>query len=263
MANPNDGGQVRAVTSIPSGLCAVYKPPGWSSSDVVMKVKNILRSEYTERTGERIKLKVGHGGTLDPLAEGVLVLGVGSGTKLMNDYLSGSKGYRASALLGTAMDTLDSTGNVTRTMDCSHVTKEMLDAALPQFRGDILQMPPMFSALKRNGKKLYELAREGIEVERESRPVTVYSLETGDCALPHFDLHVECSGGFYVRSLIDDLSVAVAGAGHMTALVRTKQGSFTVEDSLREDKWDFDEICKHIVKCSEMVGIPADKIGKS
>mmetsp|Transcript_3287 Transcript_3287/g.5511 ORF Transcript_3287/g.5511 Transcript_3287/m.5511 type:complete len:328 (+) Transcript_3287:64-1047(+) len=280
-------GPIDEIT-IPSGLCAVYKPQGWSSNDVVTKVKNIIRSEYTNRTGNKIKLKVGHGGTLDPLAEGVLVLGIGSGTKLLGDYLAGSKGYRANVLLGTATDTLDSTGNVTATVDCSHIAISHIADGLQNFRGDIQQMPPMYSALKRDGKKLYELAREGIEVERKLRNVTVYNLNivpvdtnqnVGDNTLtgcndssivggdsldvssygplPVFGLDVECSGGFYVRTLIDDLCQSINGAGHMTGLVRTKQGQFMINDCLPREKWKFDNLCEHTLLCSEKAGITA------
>jgi len=166
-------GRVRGLSSVshartnvllPSGLVAIHKPCGWSSNDAVQKIRNILCEGAGNAAGRRVKIKVGHGGTLDPMAEGVLVMGVGQGTKLMADYLSGVKGYRAVAQLGSEMDTLDSTGKHTKSVDSTHMTREMLENKLSDFTGDIMQVPPMYSALQKDGKRLYELAREGKEV---------------------------------------------------------------------------------------------------
>lgn len=232
------------------------------------KIKIALRKGYQKEVGvAKCNIKVGHGGTLDPLAEGVLVIGVGHGTKLLDSYLSGSKAYEAMAILGDETDTYDSTGKVTESVDYSSITNEMLEKALPLYRGDILQIPPMYSALKRDGKKLYELAREGIEVERKARPVSVYALELlhqyrGNTRpvdlpiqIPIFGLHIECSGGFYVRSVIRDIARSCNGRAHMTDLLRTKQGVFTIADCLYENDWDFESICNHTLKCSKLVDI--------
>ena len=153
---------------------------------------------------------------------------------------------------------MDSTGKVTETVDISHVTSEQLEAALPAFRGNIMQRPPVFSALKKNGKKLYELARQGEVVEVEPRPVQIDRLELvpaeeegGGQVLPwpHFGLEIECQGGTYVRSLISDLARAVDARAHMTALVRTKQGPFFLKDCLAVEKWktDPEAIVKHLL----------------
>ena len=260
--------------TIPSGLASVFKPKGWSSSAVVLKVRWILSQGYKNETNiQKVKIKVGHGGTLDPLAEGVLVLGIGHGTKLMDQYLGGSKKYLAVAKLGTQTDTLDSTGNVTETMDCNHITLNMLKQKLGIFRGEIQQMPPMYSALKKDGKKLYELAREGIEVERKSRLVSVYDLDLVDqhynsqtnkldipIHLPHFGLSVCSSGGFYVRSLISDLARECGGCAHMTDLLRVKHGEFGLSDCLYEPDWTYQSICKHVITCSEKVGINSNEL---
>ena len=255
---------VQTSLQLPSGLCAVYKPKGRTSNEIVGKVKYIINTEASKRLGSKVKVKVGHGGTLDPMAEGVLVLGLGAGTKLMGSYLSGSKGYRAGAILGSEMDTLDITGSVTNTVDCSHITMNDLQSALAAFRGDIKQLPPMYSALRQNGKRLYELARQGIEVERELRDVTVYRLHllSEGFTLPEFGLGVECSGGFYVRSLIADLCSAVGGAGCMSSLVRTKQGAFTLDHCLSEEEWTLDNIVQHTTKCSQFAGIPVAEMRK-
>jgi tRNA pseudouridine55 synthase len=212
---------------------------------VVQKVKYILSRGAEERVGRRVKIKVGHGGTLDPLAEGVLVLGVGQGTKLMADFLKGGKGYRATARLGFETNTLDCTGNVTTSVDSGHVTRGVLESHLPSFMGDTMQVPPMFSALKKDGKRLYELARQGKEVERAARPVAVAALALTEGEVwpdGHFRLEIESSGGFYVRTLIEDLARLAGGAAHMTALLRTKQGPFLLDDCLAQPDWSYESI---------------------
>ena len=261
--------QVGDRVIVPSGLLAVFKPRGWTSSDVVSKVKGILSKGISARCGnKRFKIKVGHGGTLDPLAEGVLVLGIGDGTKLMGDFLSGTKRYQAVAILGAETDTLDNTGAVTEIVDSSNITEDDLSRALDPFRGDIMQVPPMYSALKKDGKKLYELARDGITVEREPRAVTVHALtiiskfqedadgqKIRELNLPNFGLDITSGGGFYVRSLISDLARSCGGRAHMTDLLRVKQGSFILQDCLVEAKWNFDDICGGIISSNKIVGI--------
>ncbi|CAM9138193.1 unnamed protein product [Ectocarpus fasciculatus] len=231
---------------------AVYKPKGMTSQDVCSQIKHILQPF----TGERKPIKVGHGGTLDPMAEGVLVIGIREGCKSMGQYLKGSKSYRATALLGCETDTLDAEGHLLEAVPWEHISIDMLKEALGQFRGDILQTPPMFSALKYKGKRMYELAREGKTVEREPRAVSVLQLELIDHAskLPEFSLDVTCGGGFYVRSLIADLAKSCGGAAHMTALVRTSQGPYTLEDTLRQEDWKYENIYNAIYTHSESAG---------
>mmetsp|Transcript_27637 Transcript_27637/g.36261 ORF Transcript_27637/g.36261 Transcript_27637/m.36261 type:complete len:315 (-) Transcript_27637:296-1240(-) len=238
----------------PNGLFAVYKPKDWTSSDVVTKIRNTVSKEIRMRTNQRVKIKCGHGGTLDPLATGVLVIGLGTGCKVLNHYLKGAKAYRAVALLGKEMDTLDCTGKEIGSAPYDHVTWELLQEVLPNFRGDIMQVPPMYSALKKDGKKLYELARAGEEIEREARPVHIAQLEllketqcsiTGEerpLELPSFGLQIECGGGTYVRSLISDIAKECNSMAHMTALERTQQGPFTLQDCLHKDDWNLDTI---------------------
>ena len=262
------GSSADETVSVPSGLVAIFKPKNWTSSDIVSKVKGILLRGMQDRCPGKFKIKVGHGGTLDPLAEGVLVLGIGEGTKLMSTYLEGSKAYLAVAMLGDETDTLDNTGVIVETIDCSAINEKTLESALPQFQGDILQVPPMFSALKRDGRKLYELARQGIEVEREARNVTVYSLQLTSefqedllgnkmrsLSLPSFGLSVSSSGGFYVRSLISDLARACGGRAHMTDLLRTKQGPFELADCISQPEWNFETVCSRIVTTSTKAGL--------
>ena len=213
------------LVNIPSGLAAIYKPKGWSSGDVVYKLRDMMRYGFQERAGftiRKMSLKVGHGGTLDPLAQGVLVMGFGKGTKLMDAYLNGTKAYQAIARLGYETDTYDASGTTTETVDSTHVTYDMIEHALHQYRGDILQTPPMYSALWVDGERLVDLARQGIEVDREARQVTAHKLElvknphrllvnetngiNNELNLPVFGLDFECSGGFYVRSVIRDVA---------------------------------------------------------
>jgi tRNA pseudouridine55 synthase len=257
---------------VPSGLVCIHKPKGWGSTDVVNKIKGILihgvRIRGSIKHRRDIKLKIGHGGTLDPLAEGCLVLGVGNGTKIMTEYLSGSKRYRGTGILGTETDTLDSTGVVTRSADYGHITLKKLQDVLPTFTGDIMQIPPMYSALHVDGQRLYKLARAGKVVERSARPVTVHELSLlpltdgeQETILPYFSLDIKCSGGTYVRSLIEDIGRELSCAAHMTALTRTKQGPFNLEDCLQEEHWDFDNLCRHIMECSLIAGVNEDVLG--
>ncbi len=246
----------------------------WTSFDVVRRVRSVLTEGYikqlksnqdrrlsldakTESKQRKTDIKVGHGGTLDPLAEGVLVLGIGSGTRLLNMYLRGEKAYRATGFLGFETDTLDKLGNRTLEVRSDHVTTAVLTDKLEQFRGKILQTPPMYSALKKNGEKLYDLARKGIIVDREPRPVEVFDLKLAQSAqgLPYFDLEVACGGGFYVRSLIHDLGRACNAAAHMTALTRTKQGVFELKDCLTEQEWTYDKLIAAVHQHSGKINI--------
>jgi tRNA pseudouridine55 synthase len=201
---------------------------------------------------------------LDPLATGVLVIGVGSGTKQLQNYLQGSKKYRATAELGYETTTLDSEGPVTRRESADHVTElDQVRAVLPQFVGKIQQVPPLYSALRKDGVKLYEKARKGAtvdDVEIEAREVEIYRIEvlselgadpdaplpaTGSDAatrLPKFDLMVECGGGTYIRSLVRDIGYKLGTCATTTYLERTKQGPFTVAESLPKDLWSAESI---------------------
>lgn len=251
---------------IPSGLLALYKPSGTSSAAILNKVKFIFLNGLQIKLGTgRYKMKIGHGGTLDPMAEGVLVVGIGKGTKLLDKYLSCSKEYLAIAKLGSETDTLDSTGIITETADYTHVTNNQLKDSLIPFRGNFMQLPPIYSALKINGKKMCDLARQGIEVIPKPREVTVYSLNlenrnnyNEDLILPKFGLKIECKGGFYVRSLISDIGRGCNTRAHMTNLIRTRQGIFSIKECIYEQDWNFDNLCQGIINCSQMVGIRQD-----
>ena len=199
----------------------VDKAAGWTSHDVVAKSRGLL--------GTR---KVGHAGTLDPDATGVLVLGVGRATRLLRYCQLLGKSYEAEIRFGEATSTLDAAGDVTATAEMS-VTPEEVAAATEAFVGDILQVPPMVSALKVDGQRLHQLARAGIEVERQPRPVTVTRFETSPTGDPlTYRALVDCSSGTYVRSLAADLGVALGGFAHLRTLRRTAVGGFTLEGAV-------------------------------
>ena len=203
------------------GLLNLSKPAGPTSMDMVRRIKRL--------TGVR---KTGHGGTLDPIASGVLPICLGQATRLMSYLVDSTKVYEARLRLGAATDTFDSTGAVTATADASGVTREAFEAAMEAFRGPLLQVPPMYSALKKGGERLYELARAGVDVEREPRPVEVMRLELTDWAHPEATIEVECGRGLYVRSLAHDLGQALGCGAHLTGLVRLRAGPFSVEDAI-------------------------------
>ncbi|MEY2451518.1 MAG: tRNA pseudouridine55 synthase [Acidimicrobiaceae bacterium] len=202
------------------GLVVVDKEPAWTSHDVVAKLRGVLHTK-----------KVGHSGTLDPDATGVLLIGVGKVTRLLRFLTVLPKTYTGEVVLGVSTSTLDASGDVVATHDMN-VTLDEVRAAAATLTGDILQVPPMVSAVQIGGQRLHELARKGIEVEREPRPVTVHRFDvspTGDPLV--YGIEVECSSGTYVRSLAEDLGAALGGGGHLRNLRRTAIGSFTVAEA--------------------------------
>ena len=206
------------------GLAVVDKPAGITSHDVV----GMLRKRFDER-------QVGHAGTLDPDATGVLLVGVGKATRLLRFLTALGKTYTADVVLGTSTSTLDASGEVTGTYDMSAITVEMARTAAAQLTGPIMQVPPMVSALHVDGKRLHQLAREGIEVERQPRPVTVYSFDvrgTVDDDPAVLRIEVRCSAGTYIRSLADDLGRLLGGGAHLRNLRRTAVGSFGESEAL-------------------------------
>lgn len=237
------GMNLASMPEQPNGILAAYKPSNWTSFDVCAKLRGTLQRTITRsgsrQPGRRKRIKVGHGGTLDPMATGLLVVGIGSGCRKLQDYLTGSKGYIARCVFGVETDTQDATGRALREAPVDVVSEQSIRAALPEMTGTIQQCPPAFSALKHKGKRSYDLARKGelAEEDMEAREVIVHALSlegfdpTGGVAfgqgnLPEATLHVECGSGVYVRSLIVDLARSLGSGAHMTALERTKQGPF-------------------------------------
>jgi tRNA pseudouridine55 synthase len=207
---------------LPDGVLVVDKPSGPTSFDVVRRIK---RAAHLKR--------VGHGGTLDPLASGVLPICVGEGTKLAAFLLDADKEYDVTLRLGVETDTYDAAGAVTSRRDASAIDEARVRAALPAFTGTIEQVPPAYSALKRDGRPLYEYARAGEAVEIRPRTVTIHALELTRFEGPEaVDLRVRCSKGTYVRSLAFDLGRALGAGGHVTALRRTRSGPFGLAAAL-------------------------------
>ncbi|MBQ6697370.1 MAG: tRNA pseudouridine(55) synthase TruB [Lachnospiraceae bacterium] len=203
-----------------NGIINIYKEKGFTSHDVVAKMRGICKQK-----------KIGHTGTLDPDAVGVLPVCLGSGTKLCDMLTDKDKEYVAELLLGVETDTQDISGQVLR--ECEPVMEEeAVRAAVMSFRGEYMQVPPMYSALKVNGKKLYELARAGKEVERQARPVTIQEIEILEMQLPVVKLRVACSKGTYIRTLCADIGTKLGCGGTMKSLLRTKVGIFKAEDAI-------------------------------
>jgi len=209
------------------GFLLVDKPSGWTSHDVVAKVRRLAGMK-----------KVGHAGTLDPMATGLLVVALGPATRLLRFIQSFPKEYEATAMFGVATDTLDADGAVL-TREPMPVGEEEVAAVLGRFRGPILQTPPMVSARKVGGTRLYELARRGETVEREARPVTIHELEITEFApsdYPEVGLRIVCSSGTYIRTLADDIAAALGGRAHLGALRRTRNGSLHVAAAASIDR---------------------------
>ena len=203
-----------------NGILVIDKSAGWTSQDVAAK----LRGVFHER-------RVGHGGTLDPMATGVLPIFIGRATRAAEFLESAEKEYVAGLRLGVVTDTQDTSGNILETHPVA-VTREEVQAALRQFLGPIEQIPPMYSAIKINGQKLYELARRGQEVERKPRSITIHALELLEGADADYLLRVRCSKGTYVRTLCHDLGRALGCGGCMSSLRRTRAGSFTLSQAV-------------------------------
>lgn len=209
-----------------NGVLNLYKPAGETSMDMVRMIKRL--------TGQK---KVGHGGTLDPIATGVLPICFGQATRLMDPLVDGVKRYNTRVRLGETTDTYDSAGTITATADASGVTRDDVEAALASFRGVIQQVPPMYSALKQGGERLYDLARAGFDVKREPREVVVHSLTIEAFEPPDVVLDIVCGRGVYVRSIGHDLGEALGCGGHIIELERRGAGPFTSDDATTPDQF--------------------------
>jgi len=213
------------------GVLDVNKPSGMSSYDVIRHIKRLLSSQSTI-DNRQLAIPLGHAGTLDPLASGVLLVLVGEATKVSRLLLNLPKEYVAGVLFGRQTNTDDITGKTLRQGSVSDLAAERIRAALEEFRGEIEQVPPAFSALKRDGQPLYRLARRGLEVRPEPRKVAVYELELLDFEPPNATIRCRVSAGTYVRALARDLGSALGTVATLATLVRTKVGRFTIEDSV-------------------------------
>lgn len=203
-----------------NGIIIIDKPQEWTSNDVVSRLRRVFQTR-----------RIGHGGTLDPMATGVLPVFVGRATRGVEFFEHAEKTYETTLRFGLTTDTEDITGKV---LSCQEVTvsREELEAVLPQFRGEIMQVPPMYSALKVNGQKLYDLARKGREVERQPRPITIHQLELLECGGNEARLRIRCSKGTYIRTLCKDIGQALGCGGCMAALRRIQAGEYTLDGAV-------------------------------
>lgn len=215
-----DGNRFNGLTS-QGGVLVIDKPQGWTSHDVVAHVKRKLKAK-----------KVGHLGTLDPLATGVLVLVINGATKYSNQLDTGAKEYLTVARLGEQTDTYDREGKVVASSDVSAVTESAVVSALESFIGRIRQVPPMYSAIKSKGTPLYKLARKGVTIEREAREIEVYSLAVLKVQLPVVEFRVRCSRGTYLRSICHDLGKLLGTGAHLQELRRTASGDFSADEAV-------------------------------
>lgn len=204
-----------------SGIINVYKEAGYTSFDVVAKLRGILHVK-----------KIGHTGTLDPDATGVLPICIGKATKVCDLLTNKDKSYTTTLLIGKSTDTYDISGTVTNESEVNVTENEVINA-INSFLGEIEQIPPMYSAIKVNGKKLYELARQGKVIDRQARKVTIYNIEVIDISLPRIIMRIDCSKGTYIRSLCNDIGEKLGCFGCMESLVRNKVGDFDIENAIK------------------------------
>lgn len=197
----------------------IDKPVHWTSFDLVRKLRGFIRIK-----------KIGHAGTLDPLASGLMIICTGKFTKKINEYMAQEKEYTGTITLGAVTPTYDLESQPENPKEFAHLSHEQLNEAARPFTGDIMQFPPVYSAIKKEGTPLYELARRGDKVELEARPVTIREFDITRIALPEVDFRVVCSTGTYIRSLAHDYGAALGCGGYLSALRRTRIGEFRVEE---------------------------------
>jgi tRNA pseudouridine55 synthase len=208
-------------------LLLVDKPLEWTSFQVVNKLRWALRAKYQLK-----KLKVGHAGTLDPLATGLLLICTGKMTKKISEIQALEKAYTGTITLGATTPSYDLETAIDQNFSIDHITKPQLNAVREKFKGEIDQYPPIYSAIKKEGKRLYEYARKGEKTKIESRKVTLYAFDFTQIDLPQVHVHVRCSKGTYIRSLAHDFGQALESGAHLSQLRRTAIGAYTVEDAL-------------------------------
>tara|TARA_B110000908_G_scaffold55668_1_gene67838 strand:+ start:14030 stop:14719 length:690 start_codon:yes stop_codon:yes gene_type:complete len=221
------------IDYLEGNVVLINKPLTWTSFDVVKKVRNILRNHYKVK-----KIKVGHAGTLDPLADGLMILCTGKWTKKIEEFQNQEKEYTGTFVLGATTPSYDLETEVDQTFNIENLTKEKIESNTDLFTGDIEQAPPVFSALKKDGVRLYEYARKGIEVEVKKRNVHVRSFEITRIELPEVDFKIACSKGTYIRSIAHDFGKSLENGAHLSKLTRTKIGAFQLEEAIDLDDFE-------------------------
>ena len=211
-------------------IIAINKPYTWTSFQIVNKIRYHLSRKYGIK-----RFKVGHAGTLDPLASGVLLLCTGKATQRIEELQSRTKEYEAEIMLGATTPSFDMEHPVDATYPYEHITREMVEETLKQFVGEIAQRPPLFSACKVDGKRAYDLARKGSDMQLEPKQIRIDSIELLECELPKIRIRVVCGKGTYIRSLARDIGVALESGGYLTDLVRTRIGEYRIENCITPD----------------------------
>ncbi len=217
-------------------LLLVDKPKGWTSFDVVNKIRSKIRYQLGIK-----KIKVGHSGTLDPMATGLLIICTGKFTKKISELQGLSKEYTGTFTLGATTPSYDAETEIDATYPTDQITEELIEQARLQFLGDLEQIPPMFSAIKVDGQPLYKKARKGIMIEVKPRPVTIHDFDLTRVELPEIDFRAACSKGTYIRSLAYDFGKALRSGGYLSALRRTQVGDFHINDA-----WNLEDLVEHI-----------------
>lgn len=223
-----------------NGVINVFKNKGMSSFDVVRIVKKVANTK-----------KVGHTGTLDPEASGVLPICIGKATKIIDYIMTAKKSYYVKFQLGLETTTYDLEGDVVSRKDITHLDNNMIIDAIMHFKGEYIQVPPMYSALKKNGVRLYDLARQGIEIDREGRKINIFDIRNIEIEMPYVSMEVTCSKGTYIRSLCYDIGNLLKVSGTVTELKRTMTASFREEDSININDLNEENINKHIISIDE------------
>jgi tRNA pseudouridine55 synthase len=208
-------------------ILLIDKPLGWTSFDVVKKIKNLIRTKYSLK-----KIKVGHAGTLDPLASGLLIVCTGKFTKRISELQGQEKIYTGNITLGGTTPSYDLETEVDATFETKHITEELINKTTAQFIGEIDQRPPIFSALKRGGERLYEKARRGESFEIETRKVSVHAFEITEIEMPKVSFEIKCSKGTYIRSIAHDYGSALDSGAHLSKLCRTAIGDHLLSNAM-------------------------------
>ena len=220
-------------------IAIIDKPLEWTSTDVVRKIKYALQ----HRLGYK-KIKIGHAGTLDPLATGVLIVCIGKATKMVNDLQAEEKEYIADIELGATTPSYDLEHPIDKRYPTEHITREMIEQALRDLTGERLQAPPIYSAKKVEGVRAYEFARAGEEVELKKALINIYEMEILSLEMPHLKVRVRCSKGTYIRSLAHEIGLALDSGAHLTGLRRTRSGGFTAENG-----WKLENFMEKLIEC--------------
>ncbi len=232
-------------------ILLINKPLTWSSFDVINRFRYFLRKQCGIQ-----KIKVGHAGTLDPLADGLLIVCTGKFTKRIDEFQGQEKEYTGTFRLGATTPSFDLEHEVDQTYETSHITEAMIYEAAIKFTGDLEQVPPVFSAIKVGGKRAYKFARNEQDIELNSRPVNIREFEITRIEMPEVDFRISCSKGTYIRSLARDFGLALGSGAHLTALRRTRIGEFLLKDA-----WELEDLMADITKKSDLPDAP-DKVNE-